>query len=230
MRKFDTLSRPLPKRQIRRMIWVYAAVILVLLALPIRGSYLEYQTAHEEVEAQQRLRDRYTRQVREARVAESQKATLLGEIEAAVDILEERSGAVRRPEEWPILLEELRDAVNRSRVSLLSLSPEEAREAGGHQVRSVRLRVEGGFQSHLRLLNTLRNYPTLFLSDQITFQVTGEARRSPTLQMEVTYRTLLAEAPIRLDEVEALIERTRESIADTTGDAGTPEGGMGGGA
>lgn len=226
MRSFSTLSRPLPKQQIRRLIWVYAVVILVLIALPIRSSWLDYQEARAEVAMQQQLRDRYTRQVREAQLAEAQRASVLGAIQAAVDILEERSGALRRPGDWPILLEELREVVNRSGVELLTLSPGEARDVEGHMVRNVRVRGEGTFQEHLRLLNLLRNYRTLFLNDQLTVQVIEDARRSPVLQMEVALRTVLAEDPIRLDEVERLIEETRVSEPDTAsvGD-GDREGG-----
>ena len=230
MRRFDTLSRPLPKRQIRRLVWVYAAVILVLIALPVRSSYLDYQQARDEVDVQEELRERYTRRVQEARLAESRKAALLGEIEAAADVLTARREAVRRPEEWPILLEELRDAVSRSRVDLVSLSPGEVRSVGGHQVRNVRLRVEGSFDGHLRLLNTLRNYRTLLLSDQLTLQVLEEARRSPTLQMEAAYRILMAEDPIRMDEVEQLIEETRSSLPDSSAaEPDADEDGGGGG-
>ncbi len=227
MRRFDTLSRPLPKRQIRRLIWVYAAVILVLLALPIRSSYLDYESAREEVDVQQRLRDQYAQQVREARVAEAQKPALLGEIEAAADLLEERSDALRPPEAWPILLEDLREEVGRSGVELLTLSPGEAVEVAGHEVRTVRLRVEGTFEEHLSLLNRIRNYRTLLLGDQLTFQVTTEARRSPSLQMDLAMRTVLAEDPIRLEEVRTLIQETRQTLPDTTSTGDPDEGGGG---
>lgn len=196
-----TLSRPLPKRQIWRLLAVHLSVVLVLIALPIRTSYREYQQVRSDAAIQERLQNNNLSLIQQARQAERDRPAVLGEVAAALDMLQTRTRRIPSPEEWAEVVQGLRDLVQRARLDLISLQFSEPEVVGAMQVRTIRLRAEGNFALILTFLRQLRTNHTLFLIDALDLRSTASATRPPRLVMEVGLRTVFAPEPPPLSSV-----------------------------
>jgi hypothetical protein len=127
-----TLSRPLPKKQISRLLIVDLVVIVILVAVPINSNYREYRLARTSLETQQQRYTRSNLAVRLARVSEQRIPGTLGEIRAARDILAAHTRRLRHVAESAAIQEQVRDLVGRRQLNFVSLRAQAATPYPGH--------------------------------------------------------------------------------------------------
>jgi Tfp pilus assembly protein PilO len=205
---FEILSHPLPRKQIRRLILVDVCVVLVLVAFPVRIGYLDFQQARREVAAQMQVRDNYLEQLRLARSAESEQPMMAGEIRAAVDQLADRGRRLSAIDDWPVLIQELRQLVDESgldQATVNTFTPLEGAEYSRHR---VALRVEGDFVRILRFLHRLRRHRTYYTVDSVQLQLVDSATRPPRLAMNADLYTVLVPVPLSLPRIQTILADT----------------------
>lgn len=217
-----TLSRPLPKKQISRLLMVDAAVILVLLAVPVRRGWNGYTEAKRLLEIQTLAKLQYTTRLGEARQAETQRPVKLGEIRGALDIL---SGEGRHlGSEGPAILEELHTASNARGIEEIALDRLPPAVQEGYVIEGYILNIQGRFERLLRFLHDLRNLDTYFVLERFNLRVAEEHSTNPTLALEMTLRTIVVEEMLPLDTItEMAIDTTAAPAGEEAGDTPPPD-------
>jgi len=147
---FGTLSRPLPKRQISRLLLVDAVVILVLLAIPVRTGWKGYQTTRDQLVAQENRRNSVVAQLGDARRAEREQPILLGKIRANIDLLTETTRRLRPPSQSPAIMEEIRDFARRTGLERVNVQPRPVNEFEGFYRQPLILTASGSFTEIVR--------------------------------------------------------------------------------
>lgn len=207
---FGTLSRPLPKKQISRLLLVDAAVILVLLLIPVRSGWNSYRNARNLLKAQVELRDSFVLRLGAAISAERNKPILLGEIRAATAVLSEGAQRLRAPAEISAILEDLRDLARGAGLSRIGINPGEIMRQTGFQDQGMILTAYGRYRNLLRFLHGLRNHRTFLIVEGLGLRVDEEHSSRPVLRLELNLRTFLVEDIMPLNQIV-------EMVADTTG-------------
>jgi hypothetical protein len=212
----ETLNRPLPKRQIGRLMLVDLGVVLVLLLFPIRTSWKQFGEASRGRRDKQQQQLEYTLRLSQAVQAERLQPTLAGEIRSAVEVLEMNTRRLEQPEDSALIQEDLRRLVEARGLAMIGLSPREPVEGPGYQVRVFNLRTEGSFARHLRLIHDLRSSNVFLAFDRLNLVIANPETRPPGLRMEVELRTVLVPPSLSRQQIAAM-------LADTTG-ASSPRG------
>jgi Tfp pilus assembly protein PilO len=228
---FGTLSRPLPKKQISRLLLVDAAVIIVLLAMPVRMGWKGYQTSRDQLHAQEERRDHFMAQVGLAERAERQQPVLLGEIRADIDLLTETTRRLRPPVQSPAIMEEIRDFARQSGLERVSVQPRPMQTFEGFYRQPLFLTGYGSYSEILRVIHALRNRDTFLITETLTIRIEEADERNPVLRMELILHTLLAEELMPMSEItRVLADTTGTLIAPGTspGEPGGPGEGRGG--
>lgn len=201
-----TLSRPLPKRQIGRLLMVDAAVIVVLLAVPVRRGWNDYAEAKRLLGDQVTARFEYMNRLGKAKLAETERPVRLGEIRGALDIL---AGEGRHlGSEGPAILEELHTLSSERGLTQIVLDRLPPSIEEGYQIEGYVLNIQGRFERLLRFLHDLRNLKTYFIVERFNVRIAEEHDRNPTLVLELTLRTIVVE--------ELLLDTVIEMAVDTT--------------
>jgi Tfp pilus assembly protein PilO len=204
-----TLSRPLPKKQISRLLIVNLAVIVVLLAVPINSNYRDLKLAREAMQDQQRNQTVFNASLRTARDAELRIPGTLGEIRAARDILASHTRRLRHVAESAAIQEQVRDLVGRRQLNFMALRAQAATPYEGFEVQPMTLGVEGSFNRLLGLLHELRNLDTMIQIGRIQLQrAPSVAGGGGGLQMSAELRTVLMEEEASLDEITSILSDT----------------------
>jgi len=165
-----TLSRPLPKKQISRLLLVDLAVIVVLVGLPVRTSWNDYTAARNALREQDEERNYYTQQTTLAQGARNQMPVTIGEIRALNDVLQNKTRKMRGAVETADIQEDIRDLVRTRRLTYLGLRPQEPVPYQGFLTRSLTLDVQGTFSRLLRFLYELRNMDSMILVGRVRFE------------------------------------------------------------
>jgi len=228
---FDTLSRPIPRRQISRLLYVDLAVILVLVIFPVRSGWVAYRAARDARDEQQGITLGWDRQIRQARQADREHPQLIGEIRAASSMLARQSRSLRSPEEVAAILEEVRDLAVRMNLGGVTITPRALEPQTGFQLHEMMVSSTGTYREHLEFIHALRNQTGLFIFSAMTLRVETDDARRPRLRMELGPRTVLVEDLIPLSEIDLIIDEYAvgsepDSTAAEAGEGGD-EGGIG---
>lgn len=204
-----TLSRPLPKKQIGRLLVVDLAVIVLLVAVPIRSNWTEYRLVRRGLATQQQHYEQFTRSLKLARNAEQRIPGTLGEIRAARDILATHTRRLRHVAESAAIQEQIRDLVGRRRLSFMALRAQRATAYEGFEVQPMTLGVEGSFNRLLGLLLELRNLDTMIQVGRIQLQQAPRiAGGSSGLQMSAELKTVLVKEEASLSQITSILSDT----------------------
>jgi hypothetical protein len=222
----EILSRPLPKRQISRLLMVDLAVVLVLLALPVRTSWNSYQSARADLREQQRLQGEYAMRLSQAQRAVSDQPIIMGEIRASLALLSGEERRLRPPSDAATILEEIRDLILSRRLNLMSLTQQDPRRQSGFEEQQIVIVVQGSFIELMRLMHALRHQETFMITDRMILSVAEEDNRNPVLTMEANLRTVLVENVTPFRELAAIVGDTTEVGEDPVEPPGSDEGGM----
>lgn len=210
----EILSRPLPKKQIGRLLVVDLVVILVLLALPVRTSWNGYQEARAALKEQERLKGDYALRLGQARRAVHEQPIVLGEIRAAMALLTEGERYLRPPSDAARILEETRDLILGRGLTLVNLSQQDPRRQDEFHEQQIVVSVQGNFRDLLRLMHALQHQETFLIIDRINLRVAEPDERRPVLSLEASLRTILVE------EITSFSQITR-MLGDSTLTGGT---------
>jgi len=221
---FGTLSRPLPKKQISRLLLVDAAVIIVLLAMPVRMGWKGYQTSRDQLQAQIVRRDRFMAQVGAAEQAERQQPVLLGEIRADIDLLSGATRRLRPPVQSPAIMEEIRDFARQSGLERVSVQPRPLQTFEGFYRQPLFLTGYGSYAEIIRVIHALRNRDTFLITETLNIRVEEADERNPVLRMELTLHTLLAEELMPMSEIIRTLADTTGTVAVSGASPGEPGG------
>jgi len=225
---FETLARPLPKKQISRLLSVDLAVILVLIIFPVRSGWTSYTNAKEALLEQEGMQDQYAFDLAGAMQAGKDRPLVVGEIRAASTMLSEGSQSLRSPGEVASILEEVRDLARRMSLDGVSVTPRDLNPQIGFQLHLMNISAVGTYKEHLNFIHALRNHTSLFMISTLTLRIDTEDPRTPQLRMDLGLRTVLVEDLIPLSEINRIVAEQSAGIApDSTGV--TPEGGEEGG-
>jgi hypothetical protein len=225
---FGTLTRPLPKKQVSRLLYVDLAVILVLLIFPVRSAWSDYRSAKAALEEQESYADRWELDILTARRAERDRPVMIGEIRAAADQLARSNRSLRSPGDVAAILEEVRDLARRMNLENISINPRDPVPQDGFQYHEMTVSVTGTFSEHLRFINALRNQASLYIYSSLTLRVeTADARR-PQLRMELGLRSVLVEDLMPLAEINRLVNELAIGIPPDTTVVSSGDGGSGG--
>ncbi len=223
---FETLNRPLPKRQVSRLLLVDLVVVVVLVLLPIRTSWRQYSNARQSHLDQQTRQTELTRRIGQARQAEREQPNLLGEVRSATEVLQMISRRLRQPGESAIIQEDLRRLVEGGRLEMIGLTAREPVQQIGFQERLFNLRTTGSFRQHLQLIHQLRNSDVFLAFDQLNLQLADPEARPPGLRMEAELRTVLVPPVISMADLATIVADTvRVASPDEEpppGDGGRP--------
>ena len=226
---FGTLSRPLPRKQISRLLLVDLAVIVVLVAFPVRSGWIEYRRAKDALTAQEEIAEGWKLEIIEARNAERERPLMIGEIRAAAALLSRSSQSLRSLGDVAAILEEVRDLAGRMNLDGITITPRDLNPQTGFQFYEMTVAVTGTFSEHLRFIHALQNQESLYIFSTMTLRVqTADARR-PQLRMELGLRTVLVEDLIPLSEINRRVTELATGIAaDSTATGPGESGGVGG--
>ena len=201
----EILSRPMPKKQIGRLLMVDLIVILVLLVLPGRTSWNSYIGARDAYNEQVTIQSGYASRLIQARQAVTQQPILLGEIRGTMALLTEEEQRLRPPSDAATILEEIRDLVLGRGVNLVNLTQLEPRIESSYQVQQIVLRVEGTFNELLRLMHAIRHQETFLITDRVTLQIAVPDDRNPQLTLEANISTILVENLTPFSEISRML-------------------------
>jgi Tfp pilus assembly protein PilO len=204
----DTLNRPLPKRQISRLLLVDLAVVVVLLVLPIRTSWRQHTEARQGHQDQQTRQTQLTLRIGQARQAEREEPILIGEVRSAAEVLLMNSRRLRQPGESAIIQEDLRRLVERMGLELIGLTAREPLQQPGFQERVFNLRTTGSFQQHLQFIDQIRNSDVFLTFDRLNLQLADPEARPPGLRMEAELRTILVPPVISMADLATILADT----------------------
>ena len=217
---FETLARPLPKKQISRLLSVDLAVILVLIIFPVRSGWISYTNAKEALLEQEGMQGQYALDLAAAMQAGKDRPLVVGEIRAASTMLSEGSQSLRSPGEVASILEEVRDLARRMSLDGVSVTPRDLNPQIGFQLHVMNISAVGTYKEHLNLIQALIS--------TLTLRIDTEDPRTPQLRMDLGLRTVLVEDLIPLLEINRIVAEQSAGIApDSTGV--TPDGGEEGG-
>ncbi|MFC1627503.1 hypothetical protein ACFL3H_00135 [Gemmatimonadota bacterium] len=225
---FDTLARPLPKKQISRLLFVDLAVILVLIVFPVRSGWIALNNAKAALQVQQGYQTQYLTQIGEATQAGRNRPRVVGEIRAASTMLSEGSQSLRSPGEVASILEEVRDLARRMSLENVNVAPRNLNPQTGFQLHEMVITAAGTFKEHLNFIHALRNQTSLFIVTGLTLRIETEDPRTPQLRMELGLRTVLVEDLIPLEEINRIVAEHSAAVA-TDSTAVPPGGGEEGG-
>lgn len=222
---FETLTRPLPKKQISRLLFVDLAVILVLIVFPVRSGWSSYNNAKAALLEQQSYEAQYLRQFGAAMRAQNNRPLALGEIRAASSMLSEGVQSLRSPGEVAAILEEVRDLARRMNLDGVTVAPRNLDPQTGFQLHEMIVSSVGTFKEHLEFIHALRNQTSLFMVSRLTLRVETEHPRTPQLRMELGLRTVLVEDLIPMEEINRIVAELSpdvppDSTAITPGGSG----------
>ncbi len=201
----EILSRPMPKKQIGRLLMVDLVVILVLLVLPVRTSWSSYVRARNAFKEQVTVQGEYAMRLGQARQAVKQQPVVLGEIRGAMALLTEGEQRLRPPSDAATILEEIRDLVLGRGVTLLNLTQQEPRIEASYQVQQIVLSVQGTFNELLRLMHAIRHQETFLITDRMSLQTAVPDDRNPRLTLDANIRTVLVENLITFSEISRML-------------------------
>jgi Tfp pilus assembly protein PilO len=219
----DTLSYPLPKRQVGRFVMGSLVVALFLLVFPVRSSWNDYraqQTGYEEVLATQ---DTFLQMSAEARAARQNVPIMTREIQAMEPLLERRTRRLRTINETAGIQEEVRDLALTRGLENFSLSRSTESEQEGYKIRSFQLSAEGTFRQLLRFLNEVRSMDTVIQLGQVTISGSPDPNRT-RLVMSAILRFVLVESEIDQEGIHAVLNDSTwaRSISPLPEEAGPP--------
>ena len=222
---FETLTRPLPKKQISRLLFVDLAVILVLIVFPVRSGWSSYSDAKAALLEQKSYEARYLGEFDAAMQAQRNRPLAVGEIRAASSMLSEGSHSLRSPGEVAAILEEIRDLARRMNLDGVTVAPRNLDTQTGFQLHEMVVTSVGTFREHLEFIHTLQNQTSLFMVSRLILRVETEHPRTPQLRMELGLRTVLVEDLIPLEEINRIAARLSpdvppDSTAITPGGSG----------
>lgn len=220
----DTLNRPLPKRQISRLLLVDLAVVVVLVLLPIRTSWRQYNDARQGHQDQQARQRELTLRIGQARQAEREEPTLLGEVRSAAEVLQMNSRRLRTPGESALIQEDLRRMVEGQGLEMIGLTAREPVEQAGFQERIFNLRTTGTFLQHLQLIHRLRHSGIFLAFDRLNLQLADPEARPPGLRMEAELRTVLVPPVISMADLAAVVADTVRVASPDEGPPGDQGG------
>ena len=201
----EILSRPLPKKQIGRLLMVNLVVILILLAVPVRTSWNGYKRARDAFKEQVTVQGGYALRLGQARLAVTQQPVLLGEIRGAMALLTEGDQRLRPPSDAATILEEIRDLILGRSVDLLSLSQQEPGIESGYQIQQIVLTVQGTFNELLRLMHAIRHQETFLITDRMSLQIAVPDGRNPRLTLDANISTILVENLTPFSEITRML-------------------------
>ncbi|MFC1500502.1 hypothetical protein ACFL6T_05765 [Candidatus Zixiibacteriota bacterium] len=227
---FETLARPLPKKQISRLLFVDLAVILVLVIFPVRSGWIAYTNAKAALLEQQEYQSSYLTQLSEATRAERNRPTVVGEIRAASMMLSEGSQSLRSPGEVASILEEVRDLARRMSLDGVNVAPRNLNPQTGFQLHEMVISAVGTYKEHLNFIHALRNNSSLFMISSMSLRLETEDPRTPQLRMELGLQTVLVEDLIPLEEINRIVAEQSVGVPpDSTAvlPGGDDEGGSG---
>lgn len=214
-----TLSRPLPRRQIGRLLLVDLVVILILVGFPVRTNWDNYAAARKALRDQEVAQSSFTLRVARAQQARHRVPVMIGEIRAGSDLLSRRRRKLRAVFETADIQEDIRDLVRRRRLTYLGMRPQEPTLQEAYQVRSFSLDVQGTFSNLLRFLYELRNMDSMIFVERVRIEQAAASgiRGAPgassqstgNLHMRAELRTVLVEQEISVDAIS-------EVLADST--------------
>jgi len=210
---FETLSRPLPKKQISRLLFVDLAVILVLIVFPVRSGWTSYNNAKAALLEQEGYQGRYAFDLAQALQAGKDRPLVVGEIRAASTMLSEGSQSLRSPGEVASILEEVRDLARRMSLDGVSVTPRNLDPQTGFQLHEMIISAIGTYREHLNFVHALRNHTSLFMISTLTLRVETEDPRAPQLRMELGLRTVLVEDLIPLEEINRIVAEQSVGVA-----------------
>ena len=214
---FETLSRPLPKKQISRLLIVDLAVILVLVVFPVRSGWLSYRDATDALLAQEALAEDYSLQIGEASQAERNRPLIIGEIRAATAALTRGMQSLRAPGEIAAIFEEIRDLTQRVGLENIAVIPGDLSPETGFQQHDMVISALGTYREHLNLIYALRNQSSPFIITTCTIRVEEEHTRTPQLRMTLGVRMILVEDLIPMEEINRLVTELAAGLpADST--------------
>ncbi len=201
----EILSRPLPKKQITKLLLVDLFVILVLMVFPGRNSWNSYVRARNALNEQVTIQGEYAMRLRQARQAVSQQPILLGEIRGDMALLTEEEQRLRPPSDAATILEEIRDLVLGRGVNLLNLNQLEPRIEASYQVQQIALSVQGTYNELLQLMHTIRHQKTFLITDRMSLEIAVPDDRNPQLTLEANISTILVEDLTPFSEISRML-------------------------
>ncbi len=210
---FGTLSRPLPRKQISRLLFIDLAVIVVLVVFPVRSGWIEYRNAKMALTEQEEIAEGWEMEILMAARAERDRPLLIGEIRAASAQFSRSSQSIRSQSAVAAILEEVRDLARRMNLDGVAITPRGLDPQTGFQFHEMTVAVTGTFSEHLRFIHALQNQASLYIVFSMVLRVQTVDSRSPQLRMELGLRTVLVEDLIPLSEINRLVT---ELAADST--------------
>ncbi len=225
---FETLARPLPKKQISRLLFIDLAVILVLIVFPVRSGWIAWTNAKVALLEQEVLQGGYAFDLAQATQAGRNRPLIVGEIRAASTMLSEGSQSLRSPGEVASILEEVRDLARRMSLDGVTVAPRNLNPQTGFQLHEMVISAVGTYKEHLSFIHALRNHTSLFMISGLTLRIETEDPRTPQLRMELGLRTVLVEDLIPLEEINRIVAEQSAGVPpDST--VVTPDSGEEGG-
>ncbi|MFC1595308.1 hypothetical protein ACFL3X_00130 [Gemmatimonadota bacterium] len=202
---FETLARPLPRKQISRLLFVDLAVILVLIVFPVRSGWIAYNNAKTALLEQQMWQDQYAGEIYLATQADRSRPLMIGEIRAASTMLSEGPQSLRSPGEVAAILEEIRDLARRMSLDGISVAPRNLNPNTGFQLHEMIITAVGTFTEHVAFIHAVRDQTSLFMIPPLILRVETEDPRTPQLRMELGLSTVLVEDLIPLMEINRIV-------------------------
>ncbi len=202
----EILSRPMPKKQIIKLLLVDLIVIMVLLVFPVRNSWNSYSSARNAYKEQVTIQGEYAMRLGQANNAVRLQPVLLGEIRGNMALLTEEEQRLRPPSDAATILEEIRDLVLGRGVTLLNLNQVEPRIEVGYQVQQIVLSVQGTYNELLRLMHTIRHQKTFLITDRMSLEIAVPDNRNPQLTLEANINTILVDNLTPFSEISRMLD------------------------